>query len=393
MQSNGLPDLLGHAGWLRRLAASLVRDPDLADDVVQQTMVAAWTHGPVATVDGEGNGRVRAWLGKIARNQARDQRRGERRRRTREEVAVEIDRQTCAASPATPEQLIGNLEIHRILAEVVTALDEPYRSTLVLHYYEAIPAADIAQRLGIPPSTVRWRVQEALGRVRQALDRRHGGDRDRWRRALAPLIVGPAAQPATHGAGLPAPTPPPGKPSPPSRLTGMVWLGTGAVALLMTAIFYAVGVDAPDAARARGAAPVSPPVRSGVHDGTLAGKRTAPPRFSITGTDQPPADTPDQRQANDILQRMLAAVLADDYEAFLADASDMFKVASTPETWRRVRSNWGNWMSGGFEVQPVGRLRRERHTVFLFKLEFRDGTEDELLQLALEDGRVTGFTR
>ena len=33
--------LLSHAGWLRDLALNLVRDPSLADDLVQETWVAA----------------------------------------------------------------------------------------------------------------------------------------------------------------------------------------------------------------------------------------------------------------------------------------------------------------------------------------------------------------
>ena len=37
-----LEDLLLHAGWLRRFAVALVDDRDVAEDVAQDTLVAAW---------------------------------------------------------------------------------------------------------------------------------------------------------------------------------------------------------------------------------------------------------------------------------------------------------------------------------------------------------------
>ena len=36
-----IDDLLAHAGWVRGLALSLVRDPGAADDLVQETWLAA----------------------------------------------------------------------------------------------------------------------------------------------------------------------------------------------------------------------------------------------------------------------------------------------------------------------------------------------------------------
>ena len=52
-------DLLAHAGWLRRLALRLVRDADVADDLVQETMIASARHGP------EPRESVRPWLAKV----------------------------------------------------------------------------------------------------------------------------------------------------------------------------------------------------------------------------------------------------------------------------------------------------------------------------------------
>ena len=54
--------LLAHAGWLRQLAASLVLDPGAADDVVQDTWLAALLHPPAADRP------LEPWLARVARN-------------------------------------------------------------------------------------------------------------------------------------------------------------------------------------------------------------------------------------------------------------------------------------------------------------------------------------
>jgi RNA polymerase sigma-70 factor (ECF subfamily) len=184
-----LPALLRHAGWLRRLAGPLLRDADAAEDVVQETLIAAWQHPPGADRD------VRPWLAEVARNRARDRMRSERSRAAREEET----RSLAEAAAPSAEALIGEREIHRAVAEVVGSLAEPYRETILLRYYEGLTAAAIARRSGVPEGTVRWRVKTGLDEIRRRLDERHEGDRRRWVRALLPLA--PAAQEAPKGGG------------------------------------------------------------------------------------------------------------------------------------------------------------------------------------------------
>src|SRR2546425_7016362 len=74
--------LLAQAGWIRSLARSLVADPNLADDLVQQTWVAALEHPPGPAKP------LKRWLAAVLRNFARQERRGERRRAARESTAA-----------------------------------------------------------------------------------------------------------------------------------------------------------------------------------------------------------------------------------------------------------------------------------------------------------------
>ena len=74
-----------------------------------------------------------------------------------------------------------------MLAKTVLALVEPYRTTVLLRYFEGLSSAEIARRTGVPSATVRWRLMRALEELRGKLDARHGGDRRSWCVVLAPL--------------------------------------------------------------------------------------------------------------------------------------------------------------------------------------------------------------
>ena len=172
-----IDELLAHADWLRRLAAHVVRDAGGADDVVQETWLAALRAPPRRDRPAE------PWLGEVLRNFARRALRTERARSRREDQAQAF---APTAAPS-PEWLLERAQTQRLLVELVAALDEPYRATVLLRYYEGLSAAEIARAQGIPAGTVRWRLKEGLDRLRAALDARHAGDRRAWILLMTPL--------------------------------------------------------------------------------------------------------------------------------------------------------------------------------------------------------------
>ncbi|MGN6106069.1 MAG: sigma-70 family RNA polymerase sigma factor [Kofleriaceae bacterium] len=171
--------LLADAGWLRRLAERLAGTGE-ADDLVQETWIAAWRRKPDADRP------LRPWLAKVMRDTFRMRRRGERRRQLRE---GRIDESVAAASPA---DLLEQVQLHKLLAELVLAMDEPFRSTLLARFVEGRSAAEIARATGVPEGTVRWRLHEALARLRVRLDEVNGS-----RKAWAPAVL------AFAGKGIP----------------------------------------------------------------------------------------------------------------------------------------------------------------------------------------------
>ena len=169
-QSNdlSLDELLADAAWVRRLAAALVSEPADAEDVAQLTFVAAIERPPART------GEQRRWLAAVARNVARMMGRGAARR-MRREVLAEAD----SVAPS-PEALVERAQLQRQLATLLTELEEPYRTTVLLCYFEELSPFEIARRLGIPAATVRSRLKRGLDHLRARLDRLHASRRAGW---------------------------------------------------------------------------------------------------------------------------------------------------------------------------------------------------------------------
>ncbi|HKD99913.1 MAG TPA: sigma-70 family RNA polymerase sigma factor, partial [Planctomycetota bacterium] len=83
-------------------------------------------------------------------------------------------------------EILEREEARRAVVASVLALDEPYRTVLLLRYFEDSPPREIARRVGVPFETVRTRLKRALDLVRADLDRRRG-DRRAWCLALLPF--------------------------------------------------------------------------------------------------------------------------------------------------------------------------------------------------------------
>jgi len=157
-----LDRLLAQAGWLRGLARRLVADPEAAEDVVQDTWVSALRSRL------EGNVGARSWLARVAGRLARWRQRSDQARRRRERSGG-----LGQPSPAAAE-VVERAQLQRVLVEAVLSLEEPYRSTILLRYFEDLSGEEIARRYGIPGSTVRNRLRRGLAELRARLDRKLG---------------------------------------------------------------------------------------------------------------------------------------------------------------------------------------------------------------------------
>ncbi|MEM7167558.1 MAG: sigma-70 family RNA polymerase sigma factor [Planctomycetota bacterium] len=149
--------MLKHSNWLQPLARDLLGDEHLAEDVLQQTWITAWRRAPREQQAGP------AWLKQVLHNFVRMQFRGDGRRRKRERL-------TARPEAFNEDLAVEAHELHREIVHALSRLDEPFRSTLVLRFYEDLTSAEIARRQGIPAATVRVRLKRGLDRLRDQLN-------------------------------------------------------------------------------------------------------------------------------------------------------------------------------------------------------------------------------
>ena len=181
------PDaLLQHADFTRSLARHLLRDPSDADDAAQETWRVAIERPP------RPEGSARGWFATVLRNTIRQSRRSSSRRERRERGGARPER-----LPSTLDSVVREETLQRVVS-AVRALAEPYRTTILLRYYEDLPPRVIAVRMGAPVETVKSRLKRARMQLRRQLESRDGA----WRFALAPLVGGDALSGTTAAATM-----------------------------------------------------------------------------------------------------------------------------------------------------------------------------------------------
>jgi len=148
-----------HGPALLRLATTLTGgDRGRAEDLVQETMLRAWTHRNNLDMQ---HRPPRAWLITVARRLAVDAHRA-RRARPQE---VQLEEHLARAGGQRADGGIDEFGVRAAIA----ALPGPQRQVLAEIYYRDRSVADTARILQIPPGTVRSRTSHGLRSVRRAL--------------------------------------------------------------------------------------------------------------------------------------------------------------------------------------------------------------------------------
>src|SRR5262245_18379528 len=166
--------LTRETGDLRELARQLCAfDPSSADDLVQDTVVSALCAPPSRSWE------VRSWLRGVLRHLALSARRARDRRRRRELMAV-----GCDAS-RDPGELVAEAELIDLLLAELRRLNEPYRGTIWMRYFEHLDHATIAARHGVAVATVRSWLKRGLALMPRRVVVKH----DRRRHGLAAIAL------------------------------------------------------------------------------------------------------------------------------------------------------------------------------------------------------------
>jgi RNA polymerase sigma-70 factor (ECF subfamily) len=146
------------SGRLYGLALTIVGDRQEAEDVLQETMLAAWQRW--ATL--RDASKRKAWLTRICVNQAIHRRRLLRRSR------VSSESRLLTPSSGQPFDLEGRLlDVHRAFRR----LSPSQRAVVTLHLEYGLTVRECAALLGCRPGTARSHLGRAVAKLREDLAR------------------------------------------------------------------------------------------------------------------------------------------------------------------------------------------------------------------------------
>ena len=99
----------------------------------------------------------------------------------------------------------------------------------------------------------------------------------------------------------------------------------------------------------------------------------------------PAAPTPATHAA-----KLIAALENGDYAAFIADGDATFS-AFKKEQFESVAAQLSARLKQGYDISPLGELKKRGQQVTLWKITFKGGGDDLLATLSISEGKVTGF--
>ncbi|MBO0819721.1 MAG: sigma-70 family RNA polymerase sigma factor [Nocardiopsaceae bacterium] len=153
-----------HVGLVYGLARRVTRDEDLARDITQEVFAYFWE--TPARVD-LSRGSLRTYLAVVAHRRAVDEvRRHEAR--SRAEAVSGTPEEDDGPETRVADEAARSWRGKR-LSQLLGLLSADQRAAIQLAYYEGLTYVQVADKLGIPEGTAKYRLRAALTRLRTLL--------------------------------------------------------------------------------------------------------------------------------------------------------------------------------------------------------------------------------
>lgn len=149
-----------HGANILSYLSSFLNDRQLAEEVLQDVMMAVWNHAGQF----RGDSKVRTWLLTIARNRAINT-----RRRTTPNLVQFDDVLDMDAGDTTPLEKVERKHRSELMREALNRLPPAYQEILLLVFYHQLSGVEIAEVLGISTGTVKSRLHRAKELLRRVL--------------------------------------------------------------------------------------------------------------------------------------------------------------------------------------------------------------------------------
>lgn len=163
--------ILKYQRKVSRLVARLVRNPDEADDVVQEAFIKAYRALPQF----RGDSAFYTWLYRIAVNTAKNYLASQGRRprtvgdMSSDEEGESFDVEDVVEDNNTPDAVLHSRQVAEAVNQAIERLPEDLRMAVTLREIEGLSYEEIAQAMDCPIGTVRSRIFRAREAIAQAL--------------------------------------------------------------------------------------------------------------------------------------------------------------------------------------------------------------------------------
>jgi RNA polymerase sigma-70 factor, ECF subfamily len=151
-----------YAGPAYSLALRVVRDRELAADVVQDAFLTIWNQ---AGKFDAARGQPSTWILTVTHHKAVDMVRREERRRA---DAIDEAPETPDAAPPVEDQAWQGVAREQVRS-AMAKLPDPHREVLELAYFAGYTQSQLAERLAVPIGTVKSRTFAAMNALRELL--------------------------------------------------------------------------------------------------------------------------------------------------------------------------------------------------------------------------------
>lgn len=153
-----------YQGQVYRFGMKMCRDPEDAEDVLQETLLAMAR----GVHDFRGASSLSTWLYTVARSFCI------KKRRRSKFAPVETSLDTVGGSEAVsvpdpargPDEAFAGKQVGQALEEAISALDPMYREVLILRDVEGLTAPEVSEVLGVSVQAVKSRLHRARVAVR-----------------------------------------------------------------------------------------------------------------------------------------------------------------------------------------------------------------------------------
>lgn len=153
------------------LAMKIVRDPNLAEEVVQDVFVKIWSSPHTFSTE---RGKFAGWLMTLVHNRSVDKLRRGKAGTIGASVSLDAENahgvsfsEALADDRPSPEEQVWRGEQARLVRQVIELLPESQQEAISMAYFDGLTQREIAERLQEPLGTIKTRTRSGLRRLRR----------------------------------------------------------------------------------------------------------------------------------------------------------------------------------------------------------------------------------